>query len=204
MTSAKSDADNRNRTPSPIPAEGIGRRIAALVEAVGTRKYAAELMGVSTDALQRYLRDENKPTFEAVGRLCRAANVSMEWVIEGKGEMAENPWKGAPLKESQGGRFDREILFMAVKLIRAIYDLVGAKYDVESDPDLLVETYAFLVEHDGHVSNADVIDFSKRLADRRRAKEIQDGELQGTSGSAAGGAGSGKGKAGRIAGQGDW
>lgn len=198
MTSAKSDVDGQKGTHGPIPSEGIGRRIAAVVEAVGTRKYASELMGVSTDALQRYLRDENKPPFEAVARLCRAANVSLEWIAEGIGAMADNPWKTAPHKESQGGRFDREILHQAVKLIRAIYDLVGAKYDVESDPDLLVETYAFLVEHDGDVSSADVIDFSKRLADRRRAKEMQDGEQQGPAGAATGGAGAGKGKAGRI------
>lgn len=204
MTSAKSDAQEANTTQCPIPLQGIGRRIAAVVEAVGTRKFAAELMGVSTDALQRYIRDENKPTLEAVARLCLAANVSLEWVVTGNGEMGENPWQAAPHKESQGGRFDREILHMAVKLIRAIYDLVGAKYDVEADPDVLIETYVYLVEHDGEVSSADVIDLSKRLADRRRAKEMRDGHQQGTSGSAAGGAGSGQGKAGRIAGQGDW
>jgi len=196
MTSTKSDAYKGNRTESPIPPQGIGRRIAAIVDALGTRRFAAETMGVSPDALQRYMRDENNHTFDAVARLCLAANVSMEWLATGIGEMRSNPWEPASDKASQSTRLDREILREAVKLLQAIYDLVGVRYDVEQDPDLLVETYSFLADHDGNVTPADVIDFSKRLADRRRAKEEEHAKLQGTPGATAGGAGAGKGKAG--------
>ncbi|ULU26632.1 Helix-turn-helix regulator [Dyella terrae] len=161
-------------------------------------------MGVSPDALQRYIRDDNNPTFDAVAKLCHAGNVSLVWLATGQGEMAENPWNQPSFAVSQTTRLNSEILREAVKLLRAIYDLVGARYDMEADPDLLVETYAFLADHDGQWTSADVIDFSKRLADRRRAKERQDAEGQGTSSSTTGGAGAGSGKAGRIPGQGSW
>ncbi len=44
-------------------------------------------MGVSTDALQRYIREENMPPFDAAVRLCKAAGVRLEWLASGEGEM---------------------------------------------------------------------------------------------------------------------
>lgn len=45
-------------------------------------------MGVSTDSLQRYIREENMPPFDAAARLCAAAGVRMEWLATGIGPQA--------------------------------------------------------------------------------------------------------------------
>ena len=55
----------------------------------------------------------------------------------------------------------------AIKLLAWAFDLQGARYDPSKDPDLLAETYAFLIEHDGSVTPDNLVDFSKRLAEKR-------------------------------------
>jgi hypothetical protein len=47
---------------------------------------AAEIAGVSLDAVVRYLRGENQPGFLIVGRLCEAASMSMHWLATGQGQ----------------------------------------------------------------------------------------------------------------------
>jgi hypothetical protein len=51
-------------------------------------------MGVSTDSLQRYIREDNMPPFDAAARLCAAAGVSMEWLATG-----ESPRRVAGVRE---------------------------------------------------------------------------------------------------------
>jgi len=44
-------------------------------------------MGVSSAALQRYIKEENTPSFEVIARLCIAAGARMEWLATGEGPM---------------------------------------------------------------------------------------------------------------------
>lgn len=96
----------------PILAPGIGCRIAAAADRLGTRRSAAEAMGVSTDALQRYIREENAPAFEVVARLCVAARVRMEWVATDQGPMQAD--QAAP---GAAAEVDREALQVALELV---------------------------------------------------------------------------------------
>lgn len=76
----------------------------------------------------------------------------------------------APQSQSQATRLDPETIVAAVKLLSWAFELQDAVYDPAKDPDLLADTYAFLMEHDGKVTPDNLVDFSKRLAEKR-AKE---------------------------------
>lgn len=71
-------------------------------------------MGISADSLQRYIRGENMPPFDVTARLCLAANVRMEWLATGIGEMHNNPWETAVDGASQPVR--PEGLMLALQL----------------------------------------------------------------------------------------
>jgi hypothetical protein len=83
----ESDIEGSNRTLRPIPAPGIGHRIGQVAKLIGTRTSAYEVMGVSSAALQRYIKEENEPPFGPLARLCVAAGASLNWLATGEGDM---------------------------------------------------------------------------------------------------------------------
>lgn len=62
-------------------------RLRIMLDRLGVRRKAAEIAGVSLDAVIRYLRGENQPSFSAISRLCMAAGISMHWLASGEGPM---------------------------------------------------------------------------------------------------------------------
>lgn len=80
VTSDESELANQNRNPVPILEPGIGTRIGQLADHLGSRRKAAELLGVSADSLQRYIREEHMPPLEVALRLCVLAGESFEWL----------------------------------------------------------------------------------------------------------------------------
>jgi phage repressor protein C with HTH and peptisase S24 domain len=52
-----------------------------------TRKFAAEAAGISADMLARYIRNDNKPSFNAMVDMCTPKNVSISWLAKGEGSM---------------------------------------------------------------------------------------------------------------------
>lgn len=66
-------------------------RLRVVADRLGTRREAAEIAGVTLDAIIRHLRGDNQPSFQSVSRLCEAAGVSMHWLATGDGpqELAE-------------------------------------------------------------------------------------------------------------------
>lgn len=62
-------------------------RLRTMMDRLGTRREAAEIAGVSLDAVIRYLRGENQPSFHVISRLCEAAGISMRWLANGEGPM---------------------------------------------------------------------------------------------------------------------
>lgn len=179
MLNAQAELERAKQVPAPE----LERRISAVVRLFRSRTEAAIAAGISTDQLARYEKGA-APSFPPLAKLAIAKGVSLDWLATGAGSMYGEPPEAAPNKGSHPTRLDRDILREAVKLLRAIYDLAGARYDVEEDPDVLIETYLFLTEHEGNLSHAEVIDLSKRLADRRRAKEADHAKRQGEPGSA--------------------
>ena len=89
--------ENDTKSPVPILAPGIGTRISAVSSAIGSRKDAALVAQVSTDSLQRYIREENMPPFDVAARLCAAAGVRLDWLVTAQEPMrtSENATQSA-------------------------------------------------------------------------------------------------------------
>ena len=60
-------------------------RISSVIEEAGSRTKAAEVSGVSSDMLAKYLSGTSRPRFDAVARLCMDTGVSLDWVATGEG-----------------------------------------------------------------------------------------------------------------------
>lgn len=67
-----------------MPPEFVNR-LRHIADSFQTRRDAAQAAGISTDQLTRYLRGENQPTFQAMQKLCDAANMSLQWLATGDG-----------------------------------------------------------------------------------------------------------------------
>lgn len=77
----------KNSMPSnPVSREFVDR-LRVVMDRLGTRRQAAEIGGISLDAVIRYLRGENQPGFIVISRLAEAAGTSMHWLATGQGEM---------------------------------------------------------------------------------------------------------------------
>lgn len=64
----------------------LGTRISVVARALGDRKSAALTAGISSDSLQRYIRGEVQPPFEALAKLCLATGYSIDWLATGLGQ----------------------------------------------------------------------------------------------------------------------
>ena len=62
-------------------------RLRIMMDRLGTRQQAADIAGVTVDAVIRYLRGGNQPGFVAISKMCEAANISMHWLYHGNGPM---------------------------------------------------------------------------------------------------------------------
>jgi len=83
----ETEQQNTERNGVPFSFEGIGTRIGAVADILGTRKDAADIGGVSPDTLQRYIRDSTEQSFKPIARMALSAGVSLEWIATGKGPM---------------------------------------------------------------------------------------------------------------------
>jgi transcriptional regulator with XRE-family HTH domain len=77
-------------------------RLRTVLDRLGTRRDAAMIAGVSLDAVIRYLRGENQPSFAAIGRLCQAAGISMHWLATGQGPAEWDAAKGLSDQTTRG------------------------------------------------------------------------------------------------------
>jgi DNA-binding phage protein len=75
--------------------DGYIDRLRTMIDRLGTRKEAADIAGVSLDAVIRYLRGENQPSFMAISRLCEASGISMHWLYNGEGPMESHATREA-------------------------------------------------------------------------------------------------------------
>lgn len=75
------------KPPSDIDEESLalGQRLNELAELVGGKKEMARLGGISEVQIYRYINGENIPSIRAISRLARAADVSINWLVNGIG-----------------------------------------------------------------------------------------------------------------------
>jgi len=62
-------------------------RLRLMIDRLGTRQQAADIAGVTVDAVIRYLRGGNQPGFIAISKMAEASEVSMHWLYHGNGPM---------------------------------------------------------------------------------------------------------------------
>lgn len=153
----KSEAVRQAEGAVPIRLAGIGKRIATLADAVGTRRTAASCMGVSADSLQRYIREENMPPFDVAVRLCVAADARLDWLATGTGDVFNNqvPLGGVP--DSQPLRHDD----LKIALELAGEALGGRVLPAEKHAQLVLLIYELLQEG---LPEAKILHFAHRAA----------------------------------------
>ncbi len=80
------------------PFKSIGRRLAQVADLYGTRAAAAQVAGISTDQLARYINGSSpRLGFAPVARLCQAKGISLEWLWNGEGGMQQSATAAVPL-----------------------------------------------------------------------------------------------------------
>jgi transcriptional regulator with XRE-family HTH domain len=89
MRTLKSKKRKRISAMHKLP-KGFTERLRVVADRVGPRREAARIGGVSLDAIIRYLRGENQPTFTTMTHLCQAAGVSLSWLATGEGDPDES------------------------------------------------------------------------------------------------------------------
>lgn len=141
-TYVESDAKNAVSDSRPILAEGIGRRISEVAALLGSRISAYTIMGVSSAALQRYIKGENMPPFDVVARLCIHAGVRMEWLATGDDPMLASETSSD--SGSQPTRPNMGTLQEAAEVLERALDKADATTDSTGRAELLVAIYELL------------------------------------------------------------
>lgn len=61
----------------------VGTKLSVLAKRIGNRHEAAKVAGVARSTLQLWLIGESDPSFIGIARLCQAADVPIEWLLDG-------------------------------------------------------------------------------------------------------------------------
>lgn len=160
--------ENPRSVSVPIPAKGIGTRISAACDELGTRKNAAQVLEVSVDSLARYIREENMPPFDVAARLCIATGRSLEWLATGQEPVKPVQDKGSPA--SQDSRLDN--VKIAVQLLREVLD----DADLDLTPEKHAEAAVILVQLlEMGLPEAEVLPFARRTFGRTTGGQANGG-----------------------------
>lgn len=146
----KSEPHGENRNAVPILTPGIGTRISAASERIGTRKKAAAAARVSTDSLQRYIREDVEPTFSAIAGLARASGVNFEWLAFAEGPMLKgDSVQIAPL--------DHELMRIVIEELEKSLIDVNGYLEPEKKAELIVLLYEEAREQEGKVERSRIM-----------------------------------------------
>ncbi len=65
--------------------EGFGERVLGLLESAGyTQRDLATMIGVTTGALSKYLKNEREPKMEVIANMATALNTTTDFLLTGK------------------------------------------------------------------------------------------------------------------------
>ena len=76
-----------NHTPSSDYLKHLGQRIATAASLVGGKKRLSKDAGISESHLYRCIRGTSATTIEPLLAIAKAADVSLEWLLTGQGDM---------------------------------------------------------------------------------------------------------------------
>ena len=142
----------------------LQRRVSALIEGFPTRKEAAQIAGLSTDQLVRYLKGSAEFSLKPIARLCVSAGVSLDGLVTGKAP--ETLKTGA----SQTLRLDPVILGRAVYVLNGLLAHADSHLDPEDYAEMLLALVEYLREHSGALAPDNVISIMERIRSRRNER----------------------------------
>lgn len=137
------DDEKATATSRPTSKVELGRRITTIANRFPARRDAAKAAGVSVDSLQRHMRGENVPAFDAAAGLCLAAGVRMEWLATGSGPMLESEAR----RGSQSVQPDPTTLQNALELIDRALPLLHRTTDASGRAHLVGVAYKIFAAH---------------------------------------------------------
>lgn len=155
----------------PIPAAGIGSRISAACERLGTRKNAASLLGVSVDSLARYIREENTPPFDVAARLCLASGQTMEWLATG----IEPP---APVVDAVSQDLSLETLKLAVQTVEEARQIADLSLSPEKAGEVVSLVYQLLCSG---LAEAEIIPITRQALNVAKGDAVDAGRSKAAS-----------------------
>lgn len=156
----------------PANSDGFPDRMNVLIKAIGSASEVARKCGFSEGVVRSWRDGKSDPSRDRCIALAKGTGASLLWIVAGEGPMwaSEIP----PQSHSQSLRLEIETIVETIKLLRWAFKLEGAEFDPVLDWKLLEETYEFVVSHDGKFTPDNLVDFSKRLAERRAQKGAKD------------------------------
>lgn len=119
----------------------IGSRI-KFVRGKESQESFATKIGVSKGSLGGYERDENSPSADAVLKICSGADISVEWLMTGKGSM--RPEDASP----SGPGLNKAVLLDVIEVLEDF--LIGAKKRLPpvAKAEVIYQLYQMIIEEE--------------------------------------------------------
>lgn len=131
--------DSEERKGSSPEADGYPKdfsaRLSEVIHRVGGRKNAAAKAMVSVDQLDRWRDGRSRPSLFGIGRLCAAAEVSVDWLLGSKGAPAQSD----ALTVSS---YQPELLGRIIDRIARVYKETGLRISEIDKGRIAAERYA--------------------------------------------------------------
>jgi transcriptional regulator with XRE-family HTH domain len=125
MSCGNSDAPQNSDAKHPSSPSELGCRLAAVAKSVGSQSRAADLMGVSLSQFKRYVAGDNQPTFETVANLSLSANLNLDWLAFGRGEMRAGEAVPTPAPATTTAERDADLVGRVLEAISVVYKELG-------------------------------------------------------------------------------
>lgn len=120
----------------------FGKRLALVIARIGTQREAARIAGVTDEQLGRWKTGKSKASFGGIAALAYSADVNLNWLATGKGDMTLAP------DNRQGARLElsRECLAAALRGAEAVEHEQGISLEFDKKLDLIISIYQSVVD----------------------------------------------------------
>ena len=108
--------------------EGIPERVAQLLDMFDGREEAAQVAGVSTTQLRRWMAGTaEKAGLASIRRLCEAKDISLDWLSTGEGPMRRSEREEALVAMATGPQTTEEFLDRSAAATKRLSQLIDSK-----------------------------------------------------------------------------
>lgn len=104
-------------TKVPTSLKELGTRIEECAIAFGGKRKLAQAIGLSENQLYRYINGKAEPGTIKMSEIAQVADVSIEWLILGEGEMIKTPETVSTLVHQPTSELDEELLTLVIERV---------------------------------------------------------------------------------------